>query len=87
MNLKGLFKTFAVVLAVLALLSTFPKISYANQGEVLWEKSLDDLESSGLTYPIDEIFHGLYAENELSFKGLIHQILTGRIRIKDCLVF
>ncbi|HHY45327.1 MAG TPA: hypothetical protein GX512_06425 [Firmicutes bacterium] len=93
MGRKGYLKILVLILGLLAFLSCAfaspeglvetvagePRgPGDSGDGAELWRSSLRNLEDSGVTNPIDRVFRDMVGDGELSWRGIVSDILSGK---------
>ncbi len=83
---RCLLKLPGILLLALAFWVSSAGVSHAQTPEALWEKSLDNIEGSGLGRPIDQVFEDIFQQKGPGFRDIVHGILTGKgVKLKECL--
>ncbi len=75
---KTILKMSGVLLLSVITLFSIACVCRAQSVEALWEKSLDNLDDSGLGQSIDEVFEDIFDQKGPKFKDLVNDVLTGK---------
>lgn len=70
-------KTIGAVIVSAFLLIVATGVCRAEPPEPLWQKSLDNLEESGVSRPMDEVFEEIFHDSGRGYKDIVKDVLSG----------
>lgn len=75
---KTILKMLGAFWLSIVVLSLIAHVCQAQSAEALWEKSLENLDDSGLGQSIDEVFDDIFEQRGPSYKDIVNDVLTGK---------